>query len=243
MRARLMTISVAVALTQTVWASALRAQNQDSTQDRRPGVAVLRFDNGGSHGNGKDEGDFADLGVGLQQMLLTELSQNSHLRIIERGRLNNLLAEQDLAAQGRTDKAGAAQIGKLVGARYVILGSYTDLFGRFRMDARVVDVETGDVLKSESVQDREEKIYDMLVDLSTQIVKDVHLPELPAETVAARKSRHIPPEAVTLFSRAQVFADGGHKDRAIELYRRITDQFPDMVQAKQALQQLTSEGG
>jgi len=240
MRARLVTISVAVALTQAAWASALRAQ--DSTQDRRPGVAVLRFDNGGSHGNDADEGDFADLGVGLQQMLLTELSQNSHLRIIERGRLNALLSEQDLAAQGRTDKAGAAQIGKLVGARYVILGSYTDLYGQFRMDARVVDVETGDVLKSESVRDRQEKIYDLLVDLSSQIVADVHLPALPAQTVADRKARHIPPEAITLFSRAQVFEDGGHKDRAIELYRRLTDEFPDMVQAKEALQQLTSEG-
>jgi len=106
----------------------------------------------------------------------------------------------------------------------------------------VVDVETGDVLKSESVRDRQEKIYDMLVDLSSQIVNDVHLPALPAETVAERKSRHIPPEAVTLFSRAQVFEDGGHKDRAIELYRRLTDEFPDMVQAKEALKQLTSEG-
>ena len=142
MGARIIAVSLAVALTQARRPVSLGAQ--ETTPDHRPGVAVLKFDNGGSHGENTEDDDFAALEVGLQQMLLTELSQNSNLRIIERGRLNDLLAEQNLAAQGRADQAGAAQIGKLVGARYVVLGSYTDLFGQFRMDTRVVDVETGE---------------------------------------------------------------------------------------------------
>ena len=241
MGVRLSQVSLALALGLATSVSALGAQQ--GTDDRRPGVAVLRFDNGGSHGQQAEEGDFEALEVGLQQMLLTELSQSSDLRIIERGRLNDLLKEQDLAAEGRTDQASAAQIGKLVGARYVVLGSFTDLFGQFRMDARVVDVETSEVLKSESVRDRREKIYDLLVDLSTKIIGDIHLPPLPERTQESRKSRNIPPEAITLFSRAQVYEDGGQKDRAIELYRRLTNEFPDMVQAKQALEQLTGETG
>ena len=238
---RLATVTLAVALAQATWTTALGAQ--ESTQDRRPGVAVLRFDNGGSHGENAEEGDFDALEVGLQQMLLTELAQNSNLRIVERGRLNALLAEQDLAAQGRANQASAAQIGKLVGARYVVLGSFTDLFGQFRMDTRVVDVETGEILKTETVRDRREKIYDLLVDLAGQIVSDVNLPPLPEQTTKTIKSRNIPPEAITLYSRAQVFQDAGHTDRAIELYRRLTDEFPDMVQAKEALEQLTGTTG
>ena len=81
------------------------------------------------------------------------------------------------------------------------------------------------------------------MDLASKIVADVHLPALPAQTTESRKSRNIPPEAITLFSRAQVFQDGGHKDRAIELYRRLTNEFPDMVQAREALQQLTGGSG
>ncbi len=241
MGARFAAVSLAVALTQAAWATALGAQ--ENTQDRRPGVAVLRFDNGGSHGENAEEGDFDALEVGLQQMLLSELAQSSDLRVIERGHLNDLLAEQDLAAQGRADQAGAAQIGKLVGARYVILGSFTDLFGQFRMDSRVVDVETGEILKTETVRDRREKIYDLLVDLASKIIADVNLPPLPEKTTETLKSRNIPPEAITLFSRAQVFQDGGHTDRAIELYRRLTDEFPDMVQAREALEQLTGTTG
>jgi hypothetical protein len=51
-------------------------------------------------------------------------------------------------------------------------------------------------------------------------------------------ARVIPPEAITLYSRAQVYEDGGQKDRAIELYRRISQDFPQMTEAKEALQQL-----
>lgn len=241
MRARIAALSLAVALTQAV--SALSLGAQESQPDRRPGVAVLRFDDGGSQGNKAEAGDFKDLGVGLQQMLLTELAQNSNLRIIERGRLNDLLHEQNLAAQGRTLTEGAAQIGKLVGARYVVLGSYMDLFGQFRMDTRIVDVETGEILKTESVRDRQEKVYDMLVDLASKIVADVHLPQLPAQTTASRKSRNIPPEAVRLYSQALVLQDHGQKDQAIELYRRLTNEFPDMVQAREALRQVTGGSG
>jgi TolB-like protein len=233
--------STALALGFALFASALGAQ--EDQQDRRPGVAVLRFDNGGSHGPQAEEGDFAALEVGLQQMLLTELAQSTDLRIVERGRLNDLLAEQDLSAEGRTAPGNAVQIGKLVGARYVVLGSFTDLFGQFRMDARVVDTETGDILESESVRDRREKIYDLLVDLAGKIIHDIDLPALPERTIEEHKSRDIPPEAITLFSRAQLYEDGGQKDRAIELYRRLTTEFPDMVQARQALEQITGETG
>jgi len=241
MRARLARVSMVLALGAALSTSALAAQQE--ADDRRPGVAVLRFDNGGSHGPQAEADDFAALEVGLQQMLLTELSQSTDLRIVERGRLNDLLSEQNLSAEGRTDPGNAVQIGKLVGARYVVLGSFTDLFGQFRMDVRVVDAETGDILESESVRDRREKIYDLLVDVASKIIHDIDLPPLPERTVDERKSRDIPPEAVTLFSRAQVYEDGGQKDRAIALYRRLTTEFPDMVQAKQALEQLTGETG
>jgi outer membrane protein assembly factor BamD (BamD/ComL family) len=54
-----------------------------------------------------------------------------------------------------------------------------------------------------------------------------------------RREREIPSEAVTLFSRAQVYQDAGRTEQAITLYRRITSEFPEMVEARQALLQLT----
>ncbi len=218
-----------------LWPVAASAQSPD----RRPGIAVFPFTNGGSYGPNKE--DLSPLEVGLQQMLLTELAQNTNLRVVERSTLKQILDEQNLAASGRVDAATAAKVGKLVGARYAVTGVFVDLFGKFRLDGRVVDVETGEILKSAQETDKTEALYGMLVKLAGDVTKDVKLPPLPEAERKARESRAIPAEAITLYSRAQVYQDGGQKDKAVELYRRIVERFPQMTEAREALQQLTSD--
>lgn len=213
----------------------LRAAAQE-TFDARPGIAVFPFTNGGSFGPGQE--DLAALEVGIQQLLLTELAQNERLRVVERSRLREILAEQALVTSGQVDPGTAARIGKLVGARYVITGVFVDLYGRFRMDGRVIDVETGEVLKSEEVQDRKQNLYEMLVELAGRITTGVNLPPLPAPVAVQRRAREIPAEAITLYSRAQVYSDGGRKEQAIELYRQVAERFPQMIEAREALRQL-----
>ncbi|HEX7049897.1 MAG TPA: CsgG/HfaB family protein [Longimicrobiales bacterium] len=212
------------------------AAGQDDADDR-PGIAVFPFTNGGSYGPDKE--DLDPLRIGIQQMLLTELAQNSALRIVDRSILREILDEQRLAQSGQVDARTAAEVGKLVGARYVVTGVFTDLFGDFRLDGRIVDVETGEVIKTEEVRDRREKIYDLLVQLASRITAGVDLPPLPAPVREARESREIPAEAVRLYSQAQVYQDAGRTSRAIELYRMITDRFPQMTEAREALRQLT----
>lgn len=203
--------------------------------DTRPGIAVFPFDN---NYVGSDREDFEGLEGGLQQMMITELSQNSNLRIVERTQLRELLEEQDLGASGRVDPGTAARVGRVVGARYVIMGQYVDIFGDVRMDARVVDTETSEIIRTEQVRADRSDLYQMLVDLSAQVVEGVDLPSLPVEAREARRSREIPSEAITLFSRAQLAADGGQTDRAIQLYRQAAERFPDLTEAREALRQL-----
>jgi TolB-like protein len=210
---------------------------QDAEPDTRPGVAVLPFENGGSFG--PDREDFEALQVGLQQMLLTELAQNSSLRVVERALLRALLEEQELALANRVQAGTAAEIGRLIGARYVITGAFMDVWGDFRMDARVIDVETGEILRTEQVRNRRERIYDMLVDLAGKVTEGADLPPLPIEARRERESREIPAEAVILFSRAQTYEDFGDRDRAIEAYQRIVSEFPEMTEARQALEQIS----
>jgi TolB-like protein len=206
--------------------------------DSRPGIAVFPFANGGSFGANRE--DLEALSVGIQQMLLTELSQNTALRIVERSVLRQLLEEQSLATSGQVDAQTAARVGKVVGARYVVTGVFIDLNGNFRMDGRIVDVETSEILKTAQVRDRRDNLYALLFDLAAKITEDVKLPALPASVREERREREIPAEAVTLYSRAQVYQDAGRNDRAVELYRQIADRFPQMTEAREALRQLTS---
>jgi TolB-like protein len=207
-----------------------------AAQDTRPGIAVLPFTNGGSYGADKE--DLDALQVGVQELLITELAQNEALRVVDRSRIREILVEQDLVTAGRVDAQKAAEIGRIVGARYVVTGGFIDLNGNFRLDGRIVDVETSEILKSQQVRGERDDLFDLLVDLSTRITQDVNLPPLPAEVREARKQQDIPSEAITLFSRAQVYADAGRTEQAIQLYERIAQRFPEMSQAAEALRQL-----
>lgn len=212
------------------------ASSPVEAQDTRPGIAVFTFDNGGSYGQDKEV--FDALQVGLQQILITELASNQALRIVDRSRIKDLLAEQDLGAAGRVDQNTAARIGRLVGARYVVLGGFIDFYGDFRIDARIVNVETSEIVKTEKVQDKRDRLYSLIVSLAGNLTRGVNLPPLPRQAMEQRQSREVPTEALTLYSRALVYADRGNNDRAIELYNRAIEVFPDYTEAKEALRQL-----
>ena len=77
-----------------------------------------------------------------------------------------------------------------------------------------------------------------LQNLGGTIMDDVSLPPLPDEVREARESRELPAEALTLYSRALFFQDRGQEERAIELFRRVQTEFPEMTEATDALVQL-----
>lgn len=204
--------------------------------DLRPGVAVFEFEAAGSVG--EDGLDMENLGIGLQAMLLNELRQNTSLRVVERRELNRILAEIELGASDAVSASTAAEAGKLVGARYMVFGSVTDLFGEVILTARIVDVETGELLKSTQARDQREELYDVLIRTAGEITSELDLPALPREAREAREEREVPPGAVLLLANAEAARDEGRTDRAIELYQRLTQEFPDYTDAHEALDQL-----
>ncbi len=198
-------------------------------QDSRPGVAVMPFEDGGSYG--QDAEDFEALTVGMQQLLLTEFAINDALRVVERGRINDLLAEMELGASGTVDAGTAAQVGKLVGARYMVFGSFIDWYGDFRVNARIVNVETGEIVKVERGREKRENLFPMVVDLANNITEQ-------AFEGRRDRSENIPQEALRLYSKALLYQDRGDTERAVELFSQVTRDFPEYTEAQEALRQL-----
>jgi curli biogenesis system outer membrane secretion channel CsgG len=213
-------------------AAVLQAQG-----DTRPGIAVLPFENGGSYGQSKE--DFDALGVGFQQMLTTELAANPALRVVDRSQIKSLLAEQDLGAAGRVDANTAAKIGKIVGAKYVVMGGFIDFYGDLRLDARIVSVETTEIVKSVQGRDKRENLFASVTKLATEVTKGVNLPALPRQAMEQRENRKVPTEAVTYYSRALLYQDRGNKEKAAELFKQAITVFPEYTEAKQGLQQVS----
>src|SRR5947207_2533067 len=120
-------------------------------QDARPVIAVLPFENTGSYGQDKEA--FEALEVGLPGILEATLAAHPTARVVERGRLRQTLDQQKLGAAHRVDAASATEVAKAAGARYAITGSFADFYGKFRINARVVDAQSGRILKVVSNDD------------------------------------------------------------------------------------------
>ncbi len=89
-----------------------------ASQAARPVLGVAEFKNQTSAG-------WWGGGVGweLSSMLANELAATGSFKVVERTKLEAVLAEQNLAASGRIAAGTGAQIGKLTGARYLVMGT------------------------------------------------------------------------------------------------------------------------
>jgi TolB-like protein len=212
-------------------APALAAQGGPDT---RPGLAVFAFTDGGSLGAQKE--DYAGLERGLAGMLISELGANPALRVVERENIQHLVDEQNLGASGRVDDQTAAKIGKLVGARYAVIGSFIDLYGDFRVDVRVVNVETSEIIKTETASMQREHLFDLVRNLAGALNKDLNLPPLSRQVSEQRMSRQVPTEALTYYSRALLYHDRGNHAQARLMFQKAIDVFPDYAEAKDGLQ-------
>jgi TolB-like protein len=209
---------------------------QQRNQDTRPGIAVLPFNNGGSYGQGKE--DFDALERGIAGMMISELSQNPAARVVERQEIQRLVDEQNLGAQGRVDPQTASKIGKLVGARYMVMGTFVDFYGDFRVDVRLINTETGEVVKTESERMQRDHMFDIIRSIAGRLMKDANLPALQRQTGDQRMSRQVPTEALTYYSRALLYEDRGQKDKAVDMFNHAIAIFNDYAEAKEGLQRV-----
>ena len=211
---------------------------QQRSQDTRPGIAVLPFSNGGSYGQAKE--DYDALQRGIAGMMISELARNPAARVVEREQIQQLIGEQNLGAQGRVDSTTVARIGKITGARYMVMGTFVDFYGDFRIDVRLVNSETSEIVKTESDKVQRDHLFDLIRTISERLMKDVNLPQLERRASDQRMDRRIPTEALTYYSRALLYQDRGQKDKAVEMYTHALQIFPEYAEAQEGLQRAKS---
>jgi len=120
----------------------------------------------------RNQSEFKDepkIGRGISQMLITALVNSGRFTVVERNDqvVANILKEQSLGLTGVIDPMTAAKVGRLLGAQAIVIGeisefgirktgAYVGLGGtktittRVVVDARMVDVESGRILASET---------------------------------------------------------------------------------------------
>jgi TolB-like protein len=201
-------------------------------QSAKPTVAIMYFNNNVFT---KDARDYDGLTKGVPDFLVSEMSSNPNIRVIERDQVQKLIDEQKLTTGGQVDRETAVKVGKLLGAQHMIFGGFmADPKGNFRIDARAVNVETGAIEYTDRVQDHADNVMGLIGQLAGHLNSGLKLGATTrtGDAGAASPGNRLPMRVAVLYGKALDMADKGDKAKAVELYGAVLKEFPDYTPAR-----------
>ncbi len=204
-------------------------------------AAVLYFDYDGQIA------DLQPMRKGLAQMLITDLQGQPGVTLVERERLEEVLAELKLQHSKVVDPATAAKLAKLLGAQYLILGRISDFMGKLRIDARVVHVETAALVKTAKSDGKLEDFLDIEQSLAAglreglQSVRPADAP--PAPKFVQKATRKISRDVLVAYAQALDARDRGAVGEARQLLRKALELDPQFAPADDAMRHLPATVG
>jgi len=201
-------------------------------------IAILPFEDRGSYGQDKEV--FRALQLGIPATLGAELVRNPRVRVADRARVGQAVRAEARHPSSRMDAATAAKVGSQAGARYAVTGNFADFYGKFRIDARVIDVQSGQILKVVSnndpaLQDRAD-LSRIIQALADKIIGALSL--APSTEAAAGQARSVPTEALTQYSLGLLQESQGERGKAAEHYQRALTAFPEYAEAREGMQRV-----
>ena len=206
-------------------------------KEGKPTVAILVFGNGSFGPSAKD---YDGLSKGVPGFLITEMTNNPNIRVIERDEVQKLVDEQKLSKDGHVDQATAVKVGKLLGAQHMIFGTFmTDPKGNFRIDARAVNVETSAIEHVERVDDKADNIMASISTLASKLNTGMHLPAMtprrtgdaspaagPQQAGAPAATPKLPMRVAVLYGKALDAKDHHENGKAVELFSQVLKEYP-----------------
>jgi TolB-like protein/lysozyme family protein len=183
-------------------------------------VAVMKFECGKA-------AEMEDIGSALQAMIITDLSAVPSLRLIERARLKDILAEQDLGMSGAVDPKTAPRLGKLLGASHILVGNCTVVGGKMRMDTRLIIVQSGRVLLAEMIEGDKEAFFELQKDLVNKLIASLDVKLAPKERAQVAHIHTADYQAFRQFGEGLRLHDDKKYDQAIQVLREATTRDKD----------------
>lgn len=153
----------------------------------RRSVAVLGFR------NLSGRSDTAWLSTAFAEMLTTEIAAGEKLLTISGENVSRVKAELSLPETDMLAADTLTRLRKNLGADFVVLGSYLDLSRDsaegIRLDLRVQDAQTGNLIASFTVRGEEGKLDQLVTDAGAQLRQKLGIPQVTeSEEVAAKAS-------------------------------------------------------
>jgi len=131
-----------------------------AVNDFRPSVAVFYFDN-----ISNDE-ELQWLRTGLTDMLVTDLSQTAEIRVLATDRLYSMLMDIGEDQAPMTSFDVVQRVTDRAQMNTAIVGSYARAGDELRINVRIQDPRSGDVIASNSVQGNAGEVFDLVDEIT-----------------------------------------------------------------------------
>lgn len=105
-------------------------------------IAVLDFESVGAE---------EYLGKAVAEIMRTELIDTNRYRVVERAQINKAITEQKLQKSGLIDDRSAVELGKILGADMIVVGSVVKIGTSYTINSRMIDTKTGEAKLGKNV--------------------------------------------------------------------------------------------
>lgn len=191
-------------------------------------IAVMPFkDLSGGKGN---------VGEAIRETVTSDL-KDAGLRVVERGNIDKVIAEQNLQAKKNDlDMAASIRVGTLLGASMIVAGAYQRAASEVRLTARFVDVATGEIKGSAKVDGSTADFLRLQDRITAALCKSAGLDAAKVQRFARRARPKVKSfRAIELYGDAVTQTD---EKKKLELLKLSLDADPQFVYASRDLDAL-----
>jgi len=163
------------------------------------------------------------IGAGIAETVTADLKNVKGLTVIGRERIFDALRSLQSGDKGTFDDRFAIEIGRGLGARWIVSGGYQRIGDLLRITARFVEVQTGVVLRNVKIDGALAEIFALQDRIVFELTSDLHLQLAGSEIAEIQKNETRSVAAYELFSRGMMtlrMASRDAPDRAISLFEK-----------------------
>lgn len=217
---------------------AVRREKQGNLSVERadPGIktiAVLDFQNHSID----DKAKYDPMEKGFADLVINQLRGSVQLKVIERERIGWIMDEIGLEnTPGKFDVTSAVRVGKQLGVHAVVLGSFIKVKGDIWLGARLVKVETSEILATEEIKGDADDFFELAEKLSAKMAKGININITEAELTKSNETKSL--DAMMSYSEGLVLVERGDYDGAVKKFEEALQQDPTYDKARMKAQSL-----
>jgi TolB-like protein len=171
---------------------------------------------------------FDPMEKGFSDLFIHRLNNSSDLKVIERDRIQWILEE--IGIQDQYNMEGAVRMGKQLGVHSVLLGSFIIFNDELWLGARLVKVETSEILLTDEIKGDVDDFYTLTEKLSNTIAEKIDVTLGGDDVSITSETKSL--EALLSYSEGLAFLETGNYKGAYDKFIEALEFDPNYENAR-----------